>query len=131
MPRTAQFVAAESYDVEISGTEGMATVFSDGAGVEWRTRRDAGDGLVDAGHLLQRQREDNTDTVSGTIESVRELIVALRGEPGRNYSLDVVTHNLEALFGMVYSHLDEGKRVHWPIERRGWKITGRIGELLP
>jgi scyllo-inositol 2-dehydrogenase (NAD+) len=125
---TAQIVAAESNDVEIAGSGGIATIFSDGAGVEWRTRQGDRDGLIDAGHLLARHREENKDTVSGTVESVRTLIAAIRGEQACAYDLDIVTRNMEMLFGMVYSHLDEGRRIRWPIERRGWTITGRLGD---
>jgi predicted dehydrogenase len=128
---TAHIVSAGSFDVEIAGTGGMVTVFSDGAAAEWRTPGATSDGSIDPGHLLTRQCEENTDDVSGTIESVRALIAALRGELDRSYDLNLLTRNHEALFGMVYSHLEEGRRIHWPIERRGWEITGRFNNLYP
>lgn len=128
---TAHIVAADSFDVEISGSEGLVTIFSDGASVEWRKRREAGDGLIDPGHMLEREREENTDAISATTESVRSLIAALRGEAGRGYDFHLVTRNLEMLFGMVYSHLEEGRRIAWPMERRNWKISGRMGNYYP
>ncbi|MFA7345413.1 MAG: hypothetical protein WC003_14015, partial [Terrimicrobiaceae bacterium] len=89
------------------------------------------DGLIDAGHLLARHLEENQDRVSGTIESIHALTDAVRGQKTACYDPGLAVRNLEVLFGMVYSHLAEGRRVHWPIERRGLKITGRIGNLHP
>lgn len=128
---TAHIGTADSFDVEIAGSAGMVTVLSDGAAVEWRTRREAHDGLIDPGHLLAREREENTDSVSGTVASVRALIAEMRSPNGHGYEPELVARNLEVLFGMVYSHLEDGRRIHWPIARQGTKVTGRIGNLFP
>src|SRR5262249_55306505 len=119
---TAHIVEAESFDVEIAGTKGIVTIFSDGESVEWRTTRDGGDGVIDARHILARVHEKNTDAVSATTESVRALIAVVRGDQGRGQDVGLASRNLEVLFGMVYSHLEEGRRIRWPMERRNMKI---------
>ena len=127
----AHLVSSESFDVEIAGSAGMVTIESDGAAVVWRTRLEPGRPAYDPGHLLQHERVENTDTASGTVESIRALLAAVRGENPTLYPPELTVRNLEVLFAMVESHLGDGRRVRWPIARRGLKITGRIGELFP
>lgn len=127
----AHLISSESFDVEIAGSEGMVTIESDGAAVVWRTRREPDRPSFDPGHLLQHERVENTDSASGTVESIRALVAALRGEDGAIYPPEIAVQNLEVLFAMVESHLGDGHRVRWPIARRGLRITGRMGDLFP
>lgn len=128
---SASLVAGESFDVEISGSLGMVTIESDGAAVVWRTRLEPEKPAFDPGHLLQHERIENTDTVSGTVESIRLLRDATREGTPSPFPIDLLARSLEILFAMVESHLAEGRRVRWPIPRRGLRITGRLGELYP
>ena len=127
----AHLISSESFDVEIAGSEGMVTIESDGAAVVWRTRLEPGRAAFDPGHLLQHERVENTDPDSGTVESIRALLAAVRGQAAPLYPPELTVRNLEILFAMVESHLGDGRRVRWPIARRGLKITGRFGSLYP
>lgn len=124
---TAHIVASDSWDVELSGTKGMVTIRSDGTAVHWRDRSPSGD---DEGWLVSERVVPIDRTSAGTINSIGALVRAVKegGNPG--YDIRLAVRNQEVLFGFVYSHLEGGAKVHFPIERRGMRITGQSGQLL-
>jgi hypothetical protein len=99
--------------------------------VEWRPRLGGVGSKTDPGYFFKRERVENKDTISGTVESIRTLMDALHGRNPSFCDPLLASQTHEILFGMVYSHLDEGKRIFWPLERRGLRITGRLGNLYP
>jgi predicted dehydrogenase len=127
----AHLLASDSFDVEIIGSTGAVTVLANGQALEWQERRQTATGRVDVGSWHERRREENTTRLSGTVVSIQTLVGALRGEMIDPYDPIFAVRNQEMLFGMVYSHLDGGRRIPFPPERRGLVITGRMGKLYP
>lgn len=127
----AFLLPSDSMDVEIIGTLGSVTVQANGRALEWRERRLTPAGRIDLSSHAETRREENTDHLSGTVQSIRTLVAALRGEPAELYSPRLAVRNQETLFAFVESHLDGGRRCPLPVPRRGLTITGRIGQLYP
>ncbi len=127
----AHLLASDSFDVEIIGSTGAVTVLANGQALEWQERRQTATGRVDVGSWRERRREENQTRLSGTVVSIQTLVRAMRGEPVEDCDPSAAVRNQEMLFGMVYSHLEEGRRIPFPPARRGLVITGRVGNLYP
>jgi predicted dehydrogenase len=125
---TAHIVSSDSFDVELCGTQGILAVRSDGWSVDVRRRAvDAGDD----GWLMERVEVPvNFEEPSGTLRGIQQLLDAVLDGTPPSYTIQMAVRNQEALFGLLYSHLEGGRKISWPIERRGIRITGRVRDNL-
>lgn len=124
---TAHIVASDSWDVELSGTQGAMCVRSDGVATHWRSRLP---GDSDEGWLLSERVISVDGRGTGTVNSIEAVADAvLEGKPP-GYDIRLALRNQEVLFGFVYSHLAGGIKVRFPVERRNMSITGRWGKLF-
>jgi predicted dehydrogenase len=120
-------VPTDGYDVEMTGTAGRLAIRSDGLELHGRYRIPT---QPDNGLFLKESLLRNVERCSGTLNSIQTLCSALRGRGAADYDVGLAVRNMEILFAAVYSHLDAGRRIPFPLERRGLTITGRSGHLL-
>ena len=120
---TAHLVDSDSCDVELSGTEGLACIRNDGSSVQWRSRAP---GDQQEGWLFAERVEPADHASTGTVNSMAALAQAVRTGRPPGYDVRLAVRNQEILFGFVWSHLQGGGKVRFPIERRGLTITGRL-----
>jgi predicted dehydrogenase len=121
----AYIVPSDSFDVELAGTKGILGVRSDGSAVRCRSRLSEG---RDDGWFLAERAIPVNGAKTGTINSVKALVDAVLEGKDPGYNIRLAVRNQEMLFGFVYSHLQDGGKIHFPIERRQMRITGRYGE---
>jgi predicted dehydrogenase len=122
----AHIVAADSQDVELTGTKGMITIRANGSELRLRQQVPGGG---DIGWFLSERPIAVEDRITGATAGVTELVNGLLHgrEPG--YNVDLAVANQEALFGFVQSHLRDGAKTYIPVERRDLVVTGRFGDL--
>lgn len=120
----AHIVASDSNDVELAGTQGTVCIRSDGVASHWRNRLPDGS---DKGWLLSERVVPASRTGTGTINSIEALVRAVKEGKNPGYDIRLAVRNQEVLFGFVYSHLEGGAKVPFPLERRKMRITGRGG----
>jgi predicted dehydrogenase len=123
----AHIIPGDSYDVELAGSRGLLCVRNDGLDCQSRCSHGA---ATDAGAFLEEKRTPTWEKSSGTLNSIRLLALAIRDGSFPGYDVSLAVRNLEILFACVHSHLEGGRRIAFPLERRGLVITGRSGELL-
>lgn len=65
---------------------------------------------------------------SGTVVTIQSLIAAINHEKNPEYTIANAICNQEILFGWLESGLNHGKSVQFPLQRKGFEVTGRTGE---
>lgn len=127
---TAHVTRSGGFDVDLCGTEGKISVCSDGLRTLRRSTSVNKD-IVDAGMFLASADLPTPVEVSGTVNSLRILVAALSGRSVELPDSSLAQRNMELILGLVESGLAGGRRVEWPLKRRGLTVTGRIGNLYP
>lgn len=123
----AYILASDSFDVELNGTKGSLCVRSNGRALHWRR---ACSETRDRGLLLSETVIPPIDSATGTANSFRALTRAVLVGESPGYDIGLAIRNQEVAFACVYSQLERGAKIRFPIERRNMTITGRSGALF-
>ena len=102
------------------GEDGLLQVKGDGSSLVWRRPRQAS---TDYGICLEETDIAVDLSLSGTVRGFQALCAAMRGTDRSPYAVRDARLNLEILFGIVESCRQGGRRVGWPIPRRGDRLV--------
>ena len=104
------------FDVEVYGTEGRAYAWDNGETIRIR-RNNKTNNSID-------EQTIQPTGASPTISTIRNIIHQLETGDITAGNIDITMQSVEAQFGMVHSHLQDGARVELPLADRTLYIPG-------
>ncbi|OGI11750.1 MAG: hypothetical protein A2Y40_01045 [Candidatus Margulisbacteria bacterium GWF2_35_9] len=117
---TASINQTGGINVRLSCTNGILTIYADGTYIEI---------LKGSGYFSQRERIQVESLQSATITAFQELIDSLNNEKPKPITPAEIETGMLILHGIVYSSLNNGKRIAPEVVPEQMTITGKSGKF--
>jgi predicted dehydrogenase len=114
--------SSDGYDTIISGESGKIIIRADGSEA-FLYKKTPDSYLMKINKVFSGKEE----ALSGTQQAFKELILDIKGLNNNNINLNEIFASQQILFGLVQSHLSEGKKVFVSEIKPDLFITGRTG----